>query len=190
MESINNSQFKPSLVSQEKELVQILELQKKNLAKHISEDEIRNDGFVTLSHDPETLQKMHRLAPSVIIKNADTVIAYALTMLKECRQLIPDLEPMFALFDTLYWNNKPLNDYRFYVMGQICIDKAYRGLGLVEKLYSFHKQQYASSFDLMVTEIATRNKRSMRAHEKTGFNTIHVYRDHLDEWAVVAWNWS
>src|SRR5690606_37925719 len=78
MERINNTQLKPSLVSQEKELGQILELEKKNLAIHISEDEIRSDGFVTLSHNLETLQKMHQLAPSVIIKNADTVIAYAL----------------------------------------------------------------------------------------------------------------
>ncbi|HRO70866.1 MAG TPA: GNAT family N-acetyltransferase [Chitinophagaceae bacterium] len=190
MENINNLPFKPSLVSQETELVQILDLQKKNLAMYISEDEIRNEGFVTLSHDLETLQKMHRLAPSVVIKDGDTVIAYALAMLKECRQLIPDLDPMFSLFDTLHYNNKPLNDYRFYVMGQICIDKAYRGLGLVEKLYTFHKQQYAPLFDLMVTEIATRNKRSMRAHKKNGFQSIHIYRDQLDEWAVVAWDWS
>lgn len=190
MENINNPRFQPSLVNQETELVQILELQKKNLAIHISEEEIRSEGFVTLSHNLETLQKMHRLAPSVVIKNGDAVIAYALTMLKECRQLIPDLEPMFSLFDTLHYNKKPLDDYRFYVMGQICIEKAYRGLGLVEKLYTFHKQQYAPLFDLMVTEIATRNKRSMRAHKKAGFESIHIYRDHLDEWAVVAWDWS
>ena len=39
---------------------------------------------------------MHDLAPAVIIKDNDQVVAYALTMLRECRQLIPDLEPMFC----------------------------------------------------------------------------------------------
>lgn len=178
------------LVSDKKDLEQILLLQKQNLARNIDEKEILDQGFVTLQHDIDTLNRMHRLAPSVIIKSENAVVGYALTMLKECRQLIPDLEPMFAVFDSLTWKNKALNEYRFYVMGQICIDKAYRGQGLVEKLYHFHKKSYSGSFDLLVTEIATRNHRSLRAHDRVGFKTIHTYRDQLDEWAVVTWDWS
>jgi hypothetical protein len=172
------------------ELEQILQLQKQNLRHHVDEAEMKTQGFVTIQHDLNVLRQMNELAPAVIIKDNDQVVAYALTMLRECRQLIPDLEPMFALLDQLYWNNKPLNDYRFYVMGQVCISKQYRGKGLFDELFLYHKKIYQSRFDLFITEIATRNTRSIRAHERVGFKTIHVHRDELDEWAVVGWDWN
>jgi len=180
----------PALTHSEQELQQILQLQQENHIENIDGSEMQAQGFVTLRHDAATLKQMHELAASVIIKEDDKVVAYALTMLRECRQLIPDLEPMFALFDNLDWNNKPLNSYRFYVMGQVCIAKPYRGKGLFEQLYAHHRKVYQSQFDLLVTEISTRNHRSLRAHEKTGFTTIHTHRDNLDEWRVVGWDWS
>jgi len=182
--------IQPSLTHTIQDLQQILHLQNENLIQNLDEIEIRSQGFVTLRYDLTILEQMHRLAPSVIIKDDDKVVAYALTMLQECRQLMPDLEPMFSLFDSLSWNNKPLNDYRFYVMGQICIAKEYRGQGFFEQLYQYHKKKYRAQFDLCVTEISTRNHRSLRTHEKIGFRIIHTHRDKLDKWVVVAWDWS
>lgn len=178
-----------TIVKEDKELQQILDLQQQNLARNISVTEMQSQGFVTLHHTPAVLQQMHQLAPSVIVKDGDAVVGYALTMLRECRQLVPDLETMFALLDQLSWHGKPLNDHSFYVMGQICIDKDYRGQGLVEKLYHHHKECYQSSFDCIVTEIATRNHRSLRAHERVGFQTMHLHKDEIDEWVVVVWDW-
>ncbi|WP_276503678.1 GNAT family N-acetyltransferase [Terrimonas pollutisoli] len=179
-----------TLATTTKDLQQILDLQRQNLINHIDESEIKSQGFVTLQHSLKTLEQMNDLAPSVIIKDDSKIVGYALTMLKECRQIIPDLEPMFQLFDSLTWNNRPLNSYSFYVMGQVCIHKDYRGKGLFEQLYLHHKKIYSSKFELFLTEIATRNHRSLRAHEKVGFKTIHTHRDNLDEWAVVGWDWS
>ncbi len=182
--------FPASIVSHIDELQQILKLQEENLLNNIDNAEMQSQGFVTLHHSLAVLNQMHSLAPSVIIKGNEKVIAYALTMLRECRQLMPDLEPMFALLDKLSWNNKPLNDYRFYVMGQICIAKDYRGQRLFEKLYQHHKKIYEPQFDLFITEISTRNHRSLRAHDKAGFKIIHIHRDNLDEWAVAGWDWK
>jgi hypothetical protein len=178
------------LVTNTGELAQILSLQEQNLSANISKDEMNSQGFVTLRHDLQTLQQMHALSPSVIIKDEDEIVGYALTMLPECRILVPDLEPMFDLLDGLTWNSRQLSTVRFYVMGQICISKAYRGQGMVQLLYQHHKKIYQPQFDLLVTEISIRNPRSLRAHEKIGFKTIHAYRDRLDEWAVVAWDWN
>lgn len=179
-----------TLATTTEDLQQILDLQRQNLAGNIDESEMRLQGFVTLRHSLKKLQQMHDLAPSVVIKDNSKVAAYALTMLKECRQIIPDLEPMFRLFDSLRWNDKSLNSYSFYVMGQVCIHKDYRGKGLFEQLYFHHKKIYSSKFELFLTEIATRNHRSLKAHKKVGFKTIHIHQDNLDEWAVVGWDWS
>jgi hypothetical protein len=170
-----------TVTSSTNQLAQILQLQQENLLQNIDEKEMRTEGFVTLRHDSKTLQQMNEIAPTIIIKDNHQVVAYALTMLPECRKLIPNLEPMFALFDTLSWNNKPLNSFSFYVMGQVYITKAYRGKGSFEQLYQHHKKVYQEKFDLFITQISTRNHRSMRAHKKTGFKTIHIHRDKLNE---------
>jgi hypothetical protein len=172
------------------DLEQILSLQRTNLIAGLSTAEWKDQGFVTVEHTLDILQKMHDAAPSIIIKDNDRVVAYALAMLRDCSEMVPVLGPMFENFEKVKWNGKPLNEYRFYVMGQICIDKAYRGRGLFDLLYQKHKEVYSPKFDLLLTEIATRNTRSLRAHERVGFKQVNVYRDETDEWSVVIWDWS
>src|SRR5688572_9351574 len=124
------------------------------------------DGFVTVQHSVDILRRMHALGPSVVAREPvwprGRVIAYALTMMPECRALLPILEPMFASLDALQLG-------RFYVMGQICVDEVHRGGGIFDALYRKHRALYADRFDLLVTEISTNNPRSMRAHERVGF---------------------
>jgi L-amino acid N-acyltransferase YncA len=172
-----------------KDLEQILALQQSYLIGKLATAEWQDQGFLTVEHNMDMLEKMHDAAPSIVIKDNDRIIAYALTMTRECRDMIPELVSMFTNLDNIEWKGRPLNDYSFYVMGQICVDKAYRGQGLFDRLYQKHKEIYSPGFDLLVTEIATRNTRSMRAHERVGFKTINIHQDELDEWAVVAWDW-
>ena len=172
------------------ELEQILQLQHRNLLQNIDEHEMKSEGFVTMIHDIDVLQKMHDLGPSVLAVDYGKVIGYALVMHRECRALFPPLEPMFANFDTLEYRGRPLNEYNFYVMGQVCIDKEFRGQGIFDKLYDKHKELHSRTFDFITTEVATRNARSIRAHERVGFKTLNIYRDEVDEWAVILWNWK
>jgi hypothetical protein len=57
-------------------------------------------------------------------------------------------------------------------------------------LYEEHKRLFRKEYDFVITEISTINKRSIAAHKKIGFKTIHTYRDALDEWNVVLWDWN
>ncbi|MBC7875414.1 MAG: GNAT family N-acetyltransferase [Ferruginibacter sp.] len=171
------------------ELLQILELQDKNLSRNNDEAEIRSQGFVTFQHTPQILQQFHELAPSVIVKDSDKVIAYALTVVNEARYIFPPMESMFALLETIQWKNKPLDDYRYYEMGQVCVAKEYRGKGVFEMLYQHHKTVYSHQYDLLVTKISRQNNRSLKAHKRIGFHTITTHKDELDEWDVVIWDW-
>jgi len=182
--------FYTTTVSSDQELQQILQLQQQNLLTNVSAETQQQQGFVTLRHTLPVLQQMHALAPSVIAKDGEALAGYALTMPQECRVIVPDLEPMFRSFEETIWRGHPLSEYKFYVMGQICVGEPWRGQGLFDALYHQHRTSYGNLYDCIVTEIATRNLRSIRAHERVGFKTIHVHRDELDEWAVVAWDWS
>jgi RimJ/RimL family protein N-acetyltransferase len=78
---------------------------------------------------------------------------------------------------------------RYYIMGQICVARPYRGQGVFDALYRAHRDHLDARYDRCVTEVATRNTRSMRAHARVGFQTLETYRDATDEWALIAWDW-
>jgi len=172
-------------VQNRRELEQILELQRANLARNVSAEEIVTQGFVTVEHTLPVLERMHGFAPSIVAKDGDALAGYALVMPIECRSFVPLLEPMFQRLDAL-----GLFRERFYVMGQICLDKRWRGQGIFDLLYGAHRRSLRSSYDCSVTEVATRNTRSMRAHERVGFTVIDRYRDATHEWALLRWDWS
>lgn len=176
-------------VTKEDEMSQIFALNQQNLKQQLSIEEQRKEGFVTWLYSLDLLQKMHSLAPSIIVKDNNKVVGYALTTLKEASTFHPDLQIMFHNLEPLQFNGKPLFSFDFYCMGQICIAQEYRGQGLVQMLYQKHKEVYSPKYELLLTEISTSNKRSQQAHEKVGFQTIHTYYDTLDEWNVVVWPW-
>lgn len=170
------------------DLNQILELQSTNHRDRISLEEKMTNGFVTVKHDLDLLRKMNSSAKQIIAKHNDKVVGYALVMLKEFSEMIPVLVPMFELFNNLKYKNKALNNYSYYVMGQICISEDYRGQGIFTDLYLKHKEAYSDQFELCITEVSLNNVRSMRAHEKVGFETIYSFEDETDNWNILLWD--
>jgi hypothetical protein len=181
--------YTATTVSTDQELEQILQLQRQNLKQFISQEEKDAQGFLTIPFDLPMLQKLHSVAPSIIVKYDDEVVAYAMTVMLESRADYELVEAMFANFENLQWKGKPLHDYRFYVMGQICVSKEHRGKGLFDMLYQHHKTVYSPRFDFIITEISTSNYRSLQAHKRVGFETIHTYTDSTDTWNMVIWDW-
>ena len=169
------------------DLRQILALQQKNLKTNLSDNVKREQGFVTVCHSWEQIRLMQKATPQIVAKDGNEVVAYALAMLPALGELIPDLQPMFALFARIPWREKSLADSSYYAMGQVCVAEEYRGQGAFDGLYQKHRELYSPDFDLLVTEVSTSNIRSMRAHERVGFRTIHAHKDHVDEWNVVVW---
>jgi ribosomal protein S18 acetylase RimI-like enzyme len=173
------------------ELQQIIDLQAINLPSSISAVELAKEGFVTFQHSLSLLQEMNSPYPHIIAKDGNRVIAYALCMLKEYRIHIPASMPLFEKIDDIYFSEKKIRDRRYYVMGQICIAKEFRGQGIFEKLYQQHKRQMSAHFDFVLTSVAYHNPRSMRAHEKVGFDIVQEYHDDAGApWAIMLWNFE
>lgn len=170
------------------EIEQLLALQQSNLPANISPEEAIEQGFVTVEHDFELMQAMNNAEAHIVAKDGDKVVGYCLVMLDSFQDRIPVLQPMFDLFVTLNYQGKPLNDYHFFVMGQVCIDKAYRGQGVFDGMYAQLGKTYAHKYDFVITEVATRNQRSIKAHQRVGFDLLHHYVDPRGEaWDIVLW---
>jgi hypothetical protein len=172
------------------DLNHILNLQKVNHTAALSLEEAARDGFVTVQHTLELLTTMNAAAPQVIAKDNDAVVGYALVMLKSFEGMIPVLQPMFERLSGIVHRGKRITDYTFYVMGQICVDANYRGQGVFDGLYHKHRELYSGDYELCITSVATRNHRSMRAHERVGFKTVQTFRDNTDEWNILVWDWK
>lgn len=177
------------LVSTNKEIEQIAALSNANLSSNISAETKAKEGFVSWFYTPAILKTLHAIAPSVIVMDGDTLAGYALTLTPECIEAYPPAIPTYEHASTLIHNGLPLARQRFYLMGQICVAEPYRGKGLVNILYAGHRQFYSRQYDLLLTEISTANPRSLKAHQKTGFQVIDTHHDPQGEWNVVLWDW-
>jgi L-amino acid N-acyltransferase YncA len=175
----------------EDDLNGILTLQKINLAPSLTTAEIESQGFVTVDHSYDQLEKLNHYEKHIIAKDNDKVIGYLLAMTKRSRLDIPVLIPMFELFDAVYYNDKKICKYNYLVVGQVCIDKAYRGQGILDRCYAAYRQHYRPKYDFAITEIATTNVRSLKAHKRIGFKEINIYVSPDEtEWSVVLWDWG
>jgi hypothetical protein len=178
------------LVTTSREIQQIAALSNANLSTNISQVTKAKEGFVSWVYTPEILQTLHAIAPSVIVMDGDILAGYALTLTPECLASYPPAIPSYEHASTLTHNGISLGSQRFYIMGQICVALPYRGQGLVDTLYAGHKKFYSPQYDLLVTEIATTNPRSLKAHQKVGFQVIDTHHDPQGHWDVVAWDWT
>jgi ribosomal protein S18 acetylase RimI-like enzyme len=171
---------------------QILALQAANLPAALSAEAMAREGFVTVHHDPAVLARMNADAPAIIARDthaSNRVVAYALVMPRAFAPDVPILLPLFARLERLSRHGGLLRDNpRWFVMGQICVAAGYRGTGVVDGLYAAMREVYRERFDFTVTEVAARNTRSLRAHERVGFETIDTYRDEAagEVWRVIA----
>jgi len=168
----------------------VIALQQANLPANIPAETAASQGFVTVQHDFLLLEKMNQAVPQLVAKDGERVVGYALVMLPSFQEMIPVLKSMFAIFDQVEYRQRKITDYNYYVMGQVCIAEGYRGRGIFDQLYLKHKELFSQDFDFCITEIALRNVRSMKAHQRAGFETIHTYRDETDHWAIVLWDWA
>lgn len=177
-------------VTSDDELTGILQLQERNLAPNLTEAEKKSQGFLTVSHTIDILKKMHAIEPSLIAKDGEAVVAYALAMTTATKADFPILKPLFDLFGKIEYRGNKVSSYNYMVVGQTCIDKAYRGKGVLPKLYAAFINLFRHKYDFAITEIATKNLRSLHAHEKIGFRTVHEYvaPDGIG-WTIVLLQW-
>lgn len=179
-----------TIASSDRHLEEILALQRRYSARALSPEQQSEEGFVFAEHTLPLLRRMAAAAPQAIALADDRVVGYCLALPLAMRDELPSLRPMFEAFERSVYRDRPLPDYRLIVGGQVCVDREYRGQGLLARLYEQVRVSLPFPCDLCVTEVALRNVVSLRAHERMGFQTISTYSDGREDWAIVAWDLS
>ena len=178
---MENTEITYCRASTDEELLQILKLQKQNLPDSLSNVERQQEGFLTVVHTFDILKKMNNCCPHVIAKHDENVVGYALCMHPKFAHEIEVLKPMFVEIEKIISGSS-----RYIIMGQICIDKAYRKMGLFRGLYNFMQSELNESYDSIITEVDSANVRSLNAHLAVGFKTIKDYKENSKNWKIIS----
>ncbi|WP_234735515.1 GNAT family N-acetyltransferase [Tellurirhabdus bombi] len=175
----------------EQDLQGILDLQRRNLRRLIEADTAHSQGFLVSEYDIPFLKKMAEIEPGIIAKDGDTVAGYCLPLHPSLSSESLLLTSMVDTLNRVDFQEKSLSRSNYIVVGQVCVGDGYRSQGLFDQLYQHFKQQLSGRYDLAVAEVAQRNSRSQRAHERVGFQKIHDHFDPMydETWNVLVWDW-
>jgi hypothetical protein len=89
------------------------------------------------------------------------VVAFLCAIRNEFTHGSPVIAKMLDTYDLVKFEGKALSSYSSYIY---CIDRAYRGRGLLRRLYETQKQDLARQFDVGVAFVSRGSSYSLNAH--------------------------
>jgi len=163
------------------ELEQILSLQRENSPNALSMKEMEQEGFLTATHTLNLLDRMNKVCPHIIARENGKVIGYALCMHPKFSNEIELLIPMFKEINSVLSPGE-----KYMVMGQVCIQKEYRKMGVFQNLYKKMQVVIKTNYNCIITEVDALNKRSLNAHFAVGFIELKTYNSNGRKWHLLA----
>ena len=165
----------------DKDLFGILELQRANLKDQLDDEELKSEGFVTVSHSLDLLKAMNGKCPHILAKSGDLVVGYALCMHPDFKEQIEVLKPMFREIEKVVPEEES-----YLIMGQVCIAKPFRRQGVFRGLYNKMQAATRDKFSSIITEVDSRNQRSLSAHFGVGFRELCQYTSEGRLWHLIT----
>jgi hypothetical protein len=130
-------------------------------------EEDKADGFVTTAFSQEELSSLIEQEQGLFIaKDGDKVVAYVMAASWEYWSAWPMFEYMINHLDECEFAGQKLSVENSYQYGPICIDKAYRGSGLLEDIFHFALEEMSKRYSILVTFVNKQNPRSYEAHTR------------------------
>jgi hypothetical protein len=165
----------------------VLDLQKLYLVSNLSEEE-KKAGFVTTPFTVDQLTFVINNGGLFLAKDNAKTIAYIFAESWDFFSQYPIFEHMISLFPTLSFLDFEINTTNSFQYGPICIDKEYRGKGLINSLFEFMRIHIEKRYPLAVTFINKNNAPSLKAHtEKLKWTVIGDFEFNNNNYFILAY---
>jgi hypothetical protein len=166
----------------------VLDLQKLYLVSNLSEEE-KKSGFVTTPFSVEQLTYVINNEGLFIAKDSNKIIAYIFAESWNFFSQYPIFEYMISLFPKLTFLDFEINSITSFQYGPICIDKKYRGKGLINLLFEFMRIHIVKRYPLSLTFINKTNVPSYKAHtEKLKWTVIGDFQFNEHNYYILAYD--
>lgn len=143
----------------------VLSLQDKYLVTRLSEEE-KKEGFVTTPFTVAQLQFVIANEGLFLAKNKGETVAYIFGASWDFFKQWPIFEYMTTLFPYLHFKNFDITTHNSFQYGPICIDKKFRGSGVILPFFEFMRVHMKDKYPLGITFINKINIPSFKAHTK------------------------
>jgi hypothetical protein len=153
------------------DFAQMVDLQNRNLISVLEPHQL-TEGFLATAFTADQFQVMDKDVSVFVALENDVVCGYLCASPPEFNRPFPILGVMLAQCDSLFYQDKAIRDYRYCVVGPICIDAAYRGQAVFSQLANRFLEGVSSQYELIVTLISEKNSRSLRTAHKMGMEII------------------
>ena len=167
----------------------VLTLHRKYQLATIAEED-KKDGFVTTAFTREQLTQLIEQEQGLSVATHEgQVVAYVMAASWQFWAEWPIFAYMIAQLPTLTYAGRQLSTANSYQYGPVCIDKAYRGSGLLERIFDFSRTQMAARYPVLVTFINRINTRSYAAHtQKLGLDVIREFEFNGNHYLELAYD--
>ncbi len=155
----------------------ILSLQEKYLYRNLTEAE-RKNGFVTTPFTVDQVEEIIRQNGIFVAENEnDTIIAYAFAGSWKYFEQWEIFNFMVARFPKLSFKGNKITTENSFQYGPVCIDKNYRGSGLLNLIFEEMRIEFFKKYSISVTFINKINAISTAAHtKKLGWEIIDEFQ--------------
>lgn len=167
----------------------ILSLQKKNLYSNLTEIE-RKNGFVTTPFTVNQIEEIIKENGIFIAENEnDLIIAYAFAGSWKYFEQWEIFNFMVSRFPKLSFNTKKITTENSFQYGPVCIDKNYRGNGLLNLIFEEMRIEFYKKYPISITFINKVNAISEKAHtKKLGWEIIDEFEFNNNNYIGLAFD--
>lgn len=171
-----------------RDLPSLLELQESNLFENLPTEQ-HKDGFLSARFGAEQFAQMNREAAVVVAEDDGRIVGYACSAGVDFSRQFPILDAMITTFGRLTYLGTTLIDARVCIYGPVCVDRSFRGRGVLRGLISGLKAELAGQFDVAAAFISKANSRSLGAHvDGLGMTVLGDYAFEAGRYWIVAFD--
>jgi hypothetical protein len=167
----------------------VLTLHQRYHLSSISTDDLAH-GFVTTAFTTTQLQHLIEEENGLVIAcGGDAVVGYTMAASWDYWSQWPIFVHMIAGLPHVNFHGQPLTVENSYQYGPVCIDRDYRGSGLLAQMFEYSRRQMAPRYPYLVTFINKKNPRSFAAHtRKIGLEVIAEFQFNDNEFYELAYS--
>lgn len=141
----------------------IVALQRENRPENLT-DEQKRQGFVVSNMDEEQFAAINDALGVVVAVDADRVAGFLCMVPSKAQPRHPVVQAMVETFPNQRFNGASLDEQRVFVYGPVCIGMAWRGKGVLKRLFHTAKTLAAENYDVGAAFINVSNPHSLAAH--------------------------
>jgi hypothetical protein len=141
----------------------VIDLQSKYLISNLTDDE-KKEGFVTTAFTIKQIENIIAEDGLFIAKHEGKIVAYVYAGSWNYFSQWAIFPFMVNRFKDLEYKHFKINTSNSFQYGPICIDKTFRGTGLLKDIFEYMRLTLMDKYPVSVTFINKINDRSVKAH--------------------------